>query len=138
MAQATDEVWAALVKAADNMARFYDIHQRDAPKYNVGDKVWLSSENIRTVRPTKKFDYKWLGPYVIEWVISCNAYRLKLPTSFSQVHPVFSVTLLRPFKCNQHEGMLLVRVDKRQRLLGVWVETPSSSEGRSFLLWVQG
>ena len=26
MAQATEEAWAALVKAADNMARFYDAH----------------------------------------------------------------------------------------------------------------
>ena len=43
-------------------------------KYNVGDKVWLSSENIRTVHLTKKLNYKWLSPYAIEWVISHNAY----------------------------------------------------------------
>ena len=30
------------------MAQFYDIHQHDALKYNVSDKVWLSLENIRT------------------------------------------------------------------------------------------
>ena len=48
-------------------------------------------------RPTKKLDYKWLGPYTINWVISRNAYWLKLPTSFGQVHLVFSVTLLRPY-----------------------------------------
>ena len=74
MAQETAKARAALVKAADNMAGFYDVHQCDTPKYNVGDKVWLSSENIRTTRPTKKLDYKWLGPYVIERVISHNAY----------------------------------------------------------------
>ena len=97
MAQATDKARAALVKAADDMARFYDAHRREAPKYSVGDKVWLSSENIRTTRLTKKLDYKWLGPYTIDRVISRNAYRLKLPMSFGQVHPVFSVTLLRPY-----------------------------------------
>ena len=80
------------------MARFYDVHQCNAPKYNISNKVWLSSENIRTVCLTKKLNYKWLGPYVIERVISHSAYRLKLPTSFGQVHPVFSVTLLRPFE----------------------------------------
>ena len=68
------------------------------PKYNVGNKVWLSSENIRTVHPTKKLDYKWLGPYIIERVISCSAYQLKLPASFGHIHPVFSVTLLWPFE----------------------------------------
>ena len=66
MAQGTEEAWAALVKAADNMAQFYDAHQREAPQYNVGDKVWLSLENIRTVHPTKKLDYKWLGPYIVK------------------------------------------------------------------------
>ena len=34
--------------------------------------------------------------------------------------------------------MLPVRVDKQWGLLGVQVETPNSSEGQSFLLWVQG
>ena len=97
MAQATDEAWAALVKAADSMAHFYDIHRHEAPKYSVGDKVWPSSENIRTTRPTKKLNYKWLGPYTIDQVISHNVYRLKLPASFGQVHPVFSVTLLHPY-----------------------------------------
>ena len=55
-------------------------------------------ENVRTVLLTKKLNYKWLGPYVIEQVISHSAYRLKLPTSFSKIHPVFAVTLLRPFE----------------------------------------
>ena len=31
-------------------------------------------------------------------MISRSAYRLKLPTSFGNIHPVFSVTLLCPFE----------------------------------------
>ena len=108
MAWATDRAWAALVKAADGMAWFYDVHQHEAPKYNIGNKVWLSLENIRMTLPTKKLNYKWLGPYTIEQVISHNVYQLKLPTSFSQVHPIFSVTLLCPYdddhiaECQEH------------------------------------
>ena len=99
MVWATNEAWAALVKAADDMAQFKDVHWCKASKYNIDDKVWLSSENIKTTCPTKKLDYKWLGPYTIEQVISHSAYWLKLPVSFSQVHPVliFSVTLLCPY-----------------------------------------
>ena len=97
MAQATNEARAALVKAADDMAWFYDVHRHEAPRYSIGDKVWLSSENIRTTRLTKKLNNKWLGPYTIDQVISRNAFRLKLPASFGQVHPVFSVTLLCPY-----------------------------------------
>ena len=108
MAQVTEEAQAALVKAANNMARFYDAHRREAPQYNVGDKVWLSSENVRTACPMKKLDYKWLGPYIVKQVISCSAYQLKLPASFGKTHPGFSVTLLRPFEgdsiaeCQEH------------------------------------
>ena len=98
MAQVTEEERAALVKAADDMAQFYDAHRCEAPKYNVRDKVWLSLENIRTVHPMKKLDYKWLGPYVVKQVISHSAYWLKLPASFGNLHPIFSVTLLCPFK----------------------------------------
>ena len=108
MAQAMEEAWAALVKAADDMARFYDAHRREAPKYNVGDKVWLSSENIRTAHPMKKLNYKWLGPYVVKWVISCSAYWLKLPASFGKTHPDFLVTLLCPF-----EGDLIAERQER-------------------------
>ena len=108
MAQVTEEAWAALVKAADDMARFYNAHWHKAPQYNVGDKVWLSLENIRTAHPTKKLNYKWLGLYVVKWVISRSAYRLKLPASFGKTHPVFSVTLLHPF-----EGDLITEHQER-------------------------
>ena len=36
-------------------------------------------------------------PLPFKKVVSRNTYRLKLPYSFSQVHPVFLVTLLRPY-----------------------------------------
>ena len=58
--------------------------------------VLLSKNSLHN--PTKKLDYKWLGPYIVEQVISRSAYWLKLPTSFGKIHPVFSVTLLHPFK----------------------------------------
>ena len=45
----------------------------------------------------KKLDHKWLGLYLVEKAISSSAYWLKLPSSFSCIHPVFSVTLLRPY-----------------------------------------
>jgi len=97
MEKATEEARSALARAANDMARFYDAHRREAPLYEVRDKVWLNGHNITTTRPTKTLDHKWLGPYPIEKVISWSTYRLKLPPSFSQTHPVFSVTLLRPY-----------------------------------------
>jgi hypothetical protein len=61
--------------------------------FEVGDKVWLSAKHIQTARPSKKLDYKRLGPFKITKVINRNAYRLELPNSM-KVHNVFHVSLL--------------------------------------------
>src|SRR5467141_1681204 len=94
---ATKEARSALSQAADDMACFYDAHQKEAPLYVVGDKVWLNGQNIIMTLPMKKLDHKWLGPYPVDKVISRSAYQLKLPLSFGRTHPVFSVTLLQPY-----------------------------------------
>lgn len=95
--KATEEAKAALTMAADDMARFYDAHHADAPVYKVGDKVWLDAKDIKTKRPTKKFDDKWYGPFEITKVVNRNAYKLRLPTLFKSLHPVFHVVKLRPY-----------------------------------------
>jgi len=97
---ATDKACSALTQAAEHVALFYDAHSRGAPLYEIGDKVWLNSQNIMTMRPTRKLDHKWLGPYPIKKVILWNAYCLKLPLSFGQTHLVFLVTLLRPYNAD--------------------------------------
>jgi hypothetical protein len=91
------EAQAALKQAADDMSRHYDRHRSDTKPFAIGDKVWLSSKNIKTVRPTKKLDDKWFGPFTIDKVLSRNAYRLKLTPAFKNIHPVFHVSLLRQF-----------------------------------------
>jgi len=34
-----------------------------APNIQVGSKVWLNARNIRTIRPTRKLDWKRFGPF---------------------------------------------------------------------------
>jgi len=67
---------------ADNMAHFYNTHHREAPLYTVRDKVWLNGKNITTTHLMKNLDHKWLGPLAVDKVISQDAYRHKLPSSF--------------------------------------------------------
>jgi hypothetical protein len=61
--------------------------------FGVGDKVWLSAKHIQTARPSKKLDYKRLGPFKVTKDINRNAYCLELPYSM-KVHNVFHVSLL--------------------------------------------
>jgi hypothetical protein len=81
--------------AQDTQARYYDAkHQR--VEFKVGDKVWLLSTNINTERPSKKLDWKRLGPYTILERIGLQAYRLQLPSSV-KIHNVFHVSLLEKY-----------------------------------------
>jgi hypothetical protein len=57
--------------------------------------VWLDARNICILRPQKKLDWKFLGPFRISEIISPYAYKLDLPASM-KIHPVFHVNLLRP------------------------------------------
>ena len=65
-----------------------------APRYAIGDKVWLSTTNIRTQRPSKKLDHKQIGPYEILQKVGPTSYKLQLPQSM-KIHPVFHSSLLR-------------------------------------------
>lgn len=65
-------------------------------EFEVGDKVLVSSKNIRTVRLKKKLDWKYLGPGTITARIGLSAYRVDLPGT-SGIHPVFHASLLDPY-----------------------------------------
>ena len=68
--------------------------------------VWLSARNIRTIRPSKKRDFKSLEPFCITAAIGLQAYRLKLPESMKAIYNVFYVSLLESVKCRKGEAIL--------------------------------
>ena len=71
------------------MKRFADTGRKKAPKYLPGDKVMLSTKNIRTSRPKEKWSDKYIGPYKIikEVHPGAEAYLLDLPKTI-KIHPV--------------------------------------------------
>ena len=58
--------------------------------------VLLSTRNINSARPTKKFDQKYLGPFRVEEVVNPVSYRLRLPHELQSIHDTFHTNLLRP------------------------------------------
>src|SRR5882724_912804 len=115
MEKAMEEARSALTRAADDMARFYDAHRREAPLYKVGDKVWLNGQNIRTTQLMKKLDHKWLRPYSVEKVISQSAIMHQFSTelcstSDSTLIPIFKHRLpIRPWISIFHP-MIIIRI----------------------------
>jgi hypothetical protein len=79
--------------AQDSQARYYDAkHER--VEFKPGDMVWLNASNISTSRPSKKLDWKRLGPFKVVKRIGLQAYQLALPPTMRQLHNVFHVSLL--------------------------------------------
>jgi hypothetical protein len=54
MAKGLEEAKAALAKAQDEYARYYNRCRTPAPLFNEGDKVWLDASDIQTTRPSAK------------------------------------------------------------------------------------
>ncbi|SOV07143.1 uncharacterized protein UDID_18780 [Ustilago sp. UG-2017a] len=97
--QLHEYVRGELVKANSQSAEQFDQHRLPAPQFRPGDRVWLSADNIRSLRPTKKLDYRRLGPFSVSEIISSHAYRLQLPPSM-KIHNVFHVDRLEPYVAN--------------------------------------
>jgi hypothetical protein len=83
----------SLKQAQVHQAHWYN-SKRNQKHFGVGDMVILRSKNIKTKRPSKKFDAKYLGPFAVAKKIGKLAYKLSLPHSMAKIHPVFHVSLL--------------------------------------------
>ena len=91
MKEIHEEAGATLSKACDDMTRYADQHRGSAPEYKVGDKVWLSTKDIKINRPSRKLTERQLGPFEIVKIISPNVVKLKLPMSF-KIHDIINVS----------------------------------------------
>src|SRR5260221_4435834 len=94
---AQEEAKAALKWAVDDMKQYYDWNHQAALEYKVGDRVWLSLQNYSSDHPMKKLDHKWAGPFLITKVISPAAIKLRLSTQEKHVHPIVSISSIRPY-----------------------------------------
>ena len=69
----------SLDKAANTMKKYYNYYSGPSLQYKSRDKVLLDSKNIKTTKPTKKFNNKWLGPFEVDSKVWASTYKLKLP-----------------------------------------------------------
>ncbi len=78
--------------AQESQSKLGDKHRTDI-SYTMGDKVWLSTRNITTDRPSKKIDHKMLGPFEVIGNKGVSM-ELQFPQSM-KIHNVFHPNLLR-------------------------------------------
>jgi hypothetical protein len=99
-----EELKSTLARVSECHKQYYDKATRKLPQWEIGSKVWVKhDEAISMSRPSKKLEYKWLGPYEITEHISDMAYKLKLPTSM-KIHPVINTDRLQEAKPDEIPG----------------------------------
>lgn len=87
-----------LLEAAQQRQKAYaDQHRRELT-FAVGTQVLLSTKHLALKNPgTKKLMPKWVGPFEVTRAVGNVAYKLNLPVNM-KVHPVFHVSLLKPYR----------------------------------------
>ncbi|MBW0572840.1 hypothetical protein O181_112555 [Austropuccinia psidii MF-1] len=67
------------------------------PDFKEGDQVLVSTLNFNNLKGPKKMRDSFLGPFTIIKLIGRNAVEVKLTEEFSRKHPVFPVSLVKPY-----------------------------------------
>jgi transposase InsO family protein len=86
--------------AQQTQKKYYDRKHIDM-NFEVGEQVLLRGKNVKTKRPCRKLEDKYLGPFEILERKGLVAYKLQLPTSMKRIHDVFHVSLLEPYHRRQ-------------------------------------
>ena len=143
----TTRIKELITAAQDRQKTYADNRFRRPHTFQVGDKVMLSTKNLKFRVGVKKLHPKYLGPFEITEMVgsSNNAVRLRLPSSYHRIHPVFHVSLLKPF----HEGSSFKPLPpepevedgmpyyKVERILGTRVRKVGRRKVQEFLIqWV--
>ncbi|MBW0524328.1 hypothetical protein O181_064043 [Austropuccinia psidii MF-1] len=67
------------------------------PDFKEGDQVLVSTLNFNNLKGPKKMRDSFLGPFTLIKLIEKNAVEVKLTEEFSRKHPVFPVSLVKPY-----------------------------------------
>ena len=87
---------ARLLQSVVYFKKQADRRRSAAPRYNVGQRVWLSSRNLPLKVLSRKLAPRFVGPFPITKIINPSAVRLKLPRPMQRIHPAFHVSQVKP------------------------------------------
>lgn len=89
--EAQEQAKAALTLAAERMKWYYDQNVQNVP-FKVGNKVLLNLKDYQTTQRALQPRYE--GPFEIVEKLSDVMFKLKLPSKYHAVHPVFHASKL--------------------------------------------
>ncbi|MBW0582162.1 hypothetical protein O181_121877 [Austropuccinia psidii MF-1] len=94
--RACDTAAKCIAEAKDyNKPRWDKTHIE--PDFEEGDQVLVSTLKFNNLKGPKKMRDSFVGPFTIIKLVGKNAVELKLTEEFSRKHPVFPVSLVKPY-----------------------------------------
>ena len=92
MRKVQKEVGVALMKAQEEMKRQADRRRKKAEEWQVEDRVMLSTKDLMfKKKPARKLVDRYIGPYIIDKIVSTNTVKLQLPISM-RIHSVVNIS----------------------------------------------
>ncbi|MBW0520220.1 hypothetical protein O181_059935 [Austropuccinia psidii MF-1] len=67
------------------------------PDFKEGDQALVSTLNFNNLKGPRRMRYSFVGPFTITKLIGENAVEVKHTEEFSRKHPVFPVSLVKPY-----------------------------------------
>jgi hypothetical protein len=123
--------------AANVYQKKYADKRRLHADFKVGSKVLISTRHMRSMRPKKKLDWKFIGPGTIVAQYGPSSFKVDYP-ALKKVHPVFHASLLElyePTGAIEHPAHPIVDtlqsmgdesyevdeiLDRRKNAVGMW------------------
>jgi hypothetical protein len=88
------ELTIRLKAISQNMGKYYDKKHLDR-EFEIGDQVWLRTEDYETTRLSKKLDHQQAGPFTIINQPTKQTYTLNIDKS-AHIHNVLHMSKLEP------------------------------------------
>ncbi|MBW0566249.1 hypothetical protein O181_105964 [Austropuccinia psidii MF-1] len=92
-------IWAK----ENNKQRWDKSHME--PNFKEGDQVLVSTLNFNNLKGTKKIRHSFVGLFTIIKLIGKNAVEVKLTEEFSRKHPLFPVSLVKPYFQTEEDNL---------------------------------
>ncbi|MBW0547356.1 hypothetical protein O181_087071 [Austropuccinia psidii MF-1] len=100
--RACDTAFKGIADAKEyNKQRWDKTHME--PDFKEGVKVLVSTLNFKNLEGPNKMRDSFVGPFTIIELIGKNAVEVKLTEEFSRKHPVFPVSLVKPYFQTEEE-----------------------------------
>ncbi|MBW0586862.1 hypothetical protein O181_126577 [Austropuccinia psidii MF-1] len=94
--RACDTAARCIAEAKDYNKQWWDKTHME-PYFKEGDQVLVSTLNFNNLKEPKKMRDSFVGPFTIIRLVGKNEVEVKLTEELSGKHPVFPVSLVKPY-----------------------------------------